>query len=123
VKEYFGGGETLFDEGVIGEMVEMAVSQPKADEVPAALGGFFEKAVGGVIGSIEEDGLFGGIVGDEEAVGHGDAAGIGEDEHVLRDGNFEEKGLRVISAGVGLCVINPLTLDPSPSDGERENLR
>ena len=77
VEEDLGVGEALLDDGMIGEVVEMAVCEPKAGEAPAPFSGLVQERAGGVVGGVEEHGLFGGFIGDEEAIGHGDSAGLG----------------------------------------------
>ena len=67
---------------MIGEMIEVAVSQPQANKVPTALRGLFQKPLGSVIGSIEENGWFRIFVGDQKAVCHRDAASVGENDHL-----------------------------------------
>src|ERR1051325_9579691 len=73
--ENSGIGKALFHNGMIGKMIKMAVSQPQANQVPSALGGFIEKSLGRMVRRIEEDRLFGGFVCNEEAVRHRDPAG------------------------------------------------
>jgi hypothetical protein len=81
VHEDFGGGEFFGNDGVVGDVIEMSVREPEADEVPAATFGFFQQQRGGVVGGVEEDGFAGGFVDDEVAVGFGDSAGVCEDLH------------------------------------------
>ena len=81
VEQDLGAGEPLFNDRMIGEVVEMAVRQPQPDHVPAAFGGFVEERPGCVVRRIEKDGLFGGFIGDEKAIGHRYSAGVREHDH------------------------------------------
>lgn len=75
--EDFGIGEGFGDFSVIGDVIEMAMGQPEANEVVISAFGFFEERLDGVVGGVEEDGLAGLVVGDEVAVGRGQAAVVG----------------------------------------------
>jgi hypothetical protein len=69
------------DAGMVGDVIVVGMREPQADHVIAARFGLIQQGADGVVGGVEENGLFGGLVGDEVAVGGGDAAGGGENFH------------------------------------------
>src|ERR1043166_3452305 len=73
--ENSGIGKALFHNGMIGKMIKMAVSQPQANQVPSAPGGFIEKSLGRMVRRIEEDRLLGALFGKGEAFLHRAPAG------------------------------------------------
>jgi hypothetical protein len=81
VDEDLGVGEGLGDDGVVGDMVPVAVGEEEVLDVEAVLAGEGEEGGGGGFGGVDEGGGFGGFVDDEVGVGFGEAAGVEEDFH------------------------------------------
>lgn len=72
--EDFGIGESIGDFKMVGNMVEMAMSQPEPNEVVISAFGLFKKRLDGVVRRIKENGLPRLIVSDEVAVGGSETA-------------------------------------------------
>ena len=79
--EHFCAGILFSNGGVIGEMVEMPVSQPEPDDLEAAAPGFVQQTADRVIGSIKDDRLLRDLIADKEAICLGDTAGIHQHDH------------------------------------------
>src|SRR4051812_2986454 len=58
VDKNFGDGEARGYQLMVGDMIEMAVGEPQADDLPAFLVGMVEERRRGVIGGIEKDSDF-----------------------------------------------------------------
>lgn len=76
-----GVGETGFDDGMVCEVVEMAVGEPEGGEPPVAGLNLIKERTDGVVGGVDQHALAYGFIGDDIAVGGCDAAGSGEDLH------------------------------------------
>ncbi len=91
--------EAVGDHLVIGDMIEVAMGEPEADEVPALFLCMVKQGCGGVVGCVEQDGVFGLFVSDEEGIGCGDAARVDQYFHsIILEGVFYcSSWLRIVS--------------------------
>jgi hypothetical protein len=80
---HFRARKSRRDDGVIGEMIEVAVREPHADQIEILPLGLVKKRRDSVVRSVEEDGLLRRLIADQETVRRGNAAGIGEEDHVI----------------------------------------
>ena len=71
-----GRRKLLPDDGMIGEVVEVAVCQPQPDDVPPPLGRLLEQRSDRVIRRVKEHRLPGGFIRNQEAISHRHAAGV-----------------------------------------------
>ena len=69
------------DSRVVGDVIEVPVREPQADEIPIAAFDLVEHFASSVIRRIEQHRLFGRFVRDHKAVGLCHAAGVGENNH------------------------------------------
>ena len=81
MKQDFGARELLPHDRMIGEVVEVAVRQPQAGQLPAARGDLLEQRRGRVVRRIKKHRLPGGLIRDQEAIRHGDPAGSSQYDH------------------------------------------
>lgn len=81
VDEEFGVGVGGGDEGVVGEVVPVAVGEEEVGEGEVFLLDDGEKVVRGVVRDIDEGGGAGGVIDEEVGVGGGGAGGVGVDFH------------------------------------------
>ncbi len=81
VHKDFGIGKGFDDFSVIGDMIEMTMSQPQTDELITSPPGFFQKRFDSMVGSIKKHSLTGFVVGDQVTVGGSQATVVGQDLH------------------------------------------
>lgn len=73
--------ESLRQHFMVGDVVKVCVGEPKLGDLPAALFDLFDQRGGGIVGGVDQDGLAGGFIGDEIAVGGGQPASVGQYLH------------------------------------------
>jgi hypothetical protein len=94
VDEDFASGESLRVEGVIAEVVPVAVGEEEEGEVKALLGCQGQEGGDGVARGVDENAEVCGFIEEEVAVGGGQAAGVHVDFHegYCRGGGWQTNG-------------------------------
>src|SRR5258706_13849193 len=100
--EHLGIRKLPRDFGGIGDVIEMAVREPEANDVPAMFLGFIEQRRDGVVRRVENDRLLRCLIGDEIRVRLGDAAAVHDDLHVCLRISSSVRMLAIDSSGVSI---------------------